>query len=518
MKVTKKRLKLIKRFEKKNKSEEEKFKIKNLFVEKHLSKWIWGIGLVVGLSLTFLLSSPKQAALFINKTGMIILVILFVSILSLYLFKFWSKFLLFRPLSLLGILIISMVVIGGIIIVLPQVSNYFIPLAFLSILVSLLFVPALSIIVTLLLAILFSISTRSLEILPVLAVGGMVGAYSASFVHQRTDLTKSGLYVGLANVFTILAVSLLANYSMSEIIPLTLWGMGSGLFSSILATVVLPYLETYFGVITDIKLLELSNFNSPLLNRLTVEAPGTHHHTIMVASLAEVGAEAIDANSLLTRVGAYYHDIGKIIRPHFFFENSKAGGVDYYHSQVSPNLSSVIIISHVKDGLELAKIFRLPQVVIDIIAQHHGTGLIAYFYRKALLETKEDDSVDESNFRYPGPKPKTKEATIVMLADSVAADFRFSSWKSPKGIKARIQKVINNKLKDHQLDEADLSLRDVNLISEAFTRVLTGLSHARKRYPEEMLDNEKRNLKNQQYVGRKGSRAYFKKGSLPYSR
>ncbi len=488
MKVTKKRLKLIKRFEKKNKSEEEKFKIKNLFVEKHLSKWIWGIGLVVGLSLTFLLSSPKQAALFINKTGMIILVILFVSILSLYLFKFWSKFLLFRPLSLLGILIISMVVIGGIIIVLPQVSNYFIPLAFLSILVSLLFVPALSIIVTLLLAILFSISTRSLEILPVLAVGGMVGAYSASFVHQRTDLTKSGLYVGLANVFTILAVSLLANYSMSEIIPLTLWGMGSGLFSSILATVVLPYLETYFGVITDIKLLELSNFNSPLLNRLTVEAPGTHHHTIMVASLAEVGAEAIDANSLLTRVGAYYHDIGKIIRPHFFFENAGLSK-NNHHEKVTPNVSSIIVTSHVKDGVELAQENRLPQVIIDIIREHHGTGLIAYFYREALLKgnKRDKESIEEENFRYPGPKPQTKEAAIVMLADSAEAAFRFSPRKTLKSIETQVNKIIDNKLKDGQLDECNLTLREITKIRDAFTRTLIGIVHTRGRYPEEML-------------------------------
>ena len=488
MKVMKNRLKLIKRFEKEKTPQEERFKLKNLFVEKHLSKWIWGIGLVVGLSLVFLLSSPKEAALFINKAGMIILITLFVSISSLYLFKFWPKFLLFKPLSLLGILIISTVIIGGIITVLPQVSNYFIPLAFLSILVSLLFVPALSIMVTLLLAILFSISTQSLEILPVLAVGGMVGAYSASFVHQRTDLTKSGLYVGLANVLVILAVSLLANYSVSEIIPLTLWGMGSGLFSSILATVVLPYLETYFGVITDIKLLELSNFNSPLLNRLTLEAPGTHHHTIMVASLAEAGAEAIGANSLLTRVGAYYHDVGKIIRPHFFFENAGLSK-NNHHDRVRPNISSIIVTSHVKDGVELAQENRLPQAIIDIIREHHGTGLIAYFYREALLKgnKRDKESIEEENFRYPGPKPQTKESAIVMLADSVEAAFRFAPRKTLKSIEAQVNKVIDNKLKDGQLDECNLTLREISRVRDAFTRTLIGIVHTRGRYPEEML-------------------------------
>jgi len=171
----------------------------------------------------------------------------------------------------------------------------------------------------------------------------------------------------------------------------------------------------------------------------------------------------------------------------------------------NPNLSSKIILSHVKDGLELARIYRLPKVVVDIIAEHHGTSLIAYFYRKALLEKRGKGSVEESSFRYPGPKPRSKESAIVMLADSVEADSRFSSGKSHKGIESQIKRVINNKLKDNQLDETDLTLRDLNRIAKAFTRVMAGLSHTRGRYPEEMLKGGGEINQNQQYVERKSS-------------
>ncbi|MFQ5835224.1 MAG: HDIG domain-containing metalloprotein [bacterium] len=420
---------------------------------------------------------------------MVILITFFVIIFFIYLWRFWAQFLMAKPLSLCTILIISMALMGRIIIHLPQVSNYFIPMAFLSTLTSLLFAPSLSVVVTLLLSILFSLNAQSLDLLPVLVVGGIVGAYSATFVHQRTDLTKGGLYVGMSNVLIILAVGLLANYSFVDVASFALWGMGSGIFSSILVLMVLPYPETYFGITTDIKLLELSNLNLPLLNRLSIEAPGTYHHTMMVASLAEAGAEAVGANSLLARVGAYYHDMGKILRPHFFFENAGTGtGKNSYHDKIAPNLSSMIVISHVKDGVELAQRNRLPQLVIDIIREHHGTGLIAYFYREALKERgKEKESIYEENFRYPGPKPQTKESAIVMLADSVEAAFRFSPQKTLKSIHSQVKKVVNNKLKDNQLDECDLTLGETARMSDAFVRTLTGVIHTRGRYPEEML-------------------------------
>lgn len=485
----KKRLKIVKRFEKREKSNYPGFKIRNIFARSHLWKWAWGAGLISSLSLVFLLP-PTSEITFFNKLGMIILITFFVIIFFIYLWRFWVQFLIPKPLSLCAILIISMALMGRIIILLPQVSNYFIPIAFLSILGALLFAPSLSIVVTLLLGILFSINAESLDLLPVLVMGGMVGTYSATFVHQRTDLTKGGLYVGISNVLIIIAVGLLASYSFVKVASSMAWGMGSGIFSSILALTVLPYLETYFGITTDIKLLELSNLNLPLLNRLSIEAPGTYHHTIMVASLAEAGAEAVGADFLSARVGAYYHDVGKILRPHFFFENA-GDGKNNYHSKIAPNLSSMIVISHVKDGVELAQRNRLPQVVIDIIREHHGTGLIAYFYREALKERgKEKESIHEENFRYPGPKPRTKESAIVMLADSVEAAFRFSPQKTLKGIQLQVKKVVDNKLKDNQLDECDLTLGEIARISDAFVRILAGVIHTRGRYPEEMLKSQ----------------------------
>lgn len=262
-----------------------------------------------------------------------------------------------------------------------------------------------------------------------------------------------------------------------------------------MVTVTLPYLEAYFGVTTDIKLLELTDLSHPLLKRLSIEAPGTYHHSIMVASLAIAGAESIGANALLVRVGAYYHDIGKIIRPHFFFESSGLEDIaGKSHQKINPNLSSTIIISHVKDGIELAKIHRLPRTVIGIIAEHHGKGLIAYFYRKALQKKELREQIEEVSFRYPGPKPQSKESAIIMLADSVEADSHFSPRKTHSGspltrneISSRIEKVINNKLKDHQLDECNLTLEELAKIKEAFTRAFTGLVHTRGRYPKEML-------------------------------
>ncbi|MCD6472694.1 HDIG domain-containing protein [Candidatus Aerophobetes bacterium] len=479
MKFTKKRLKRVKT---EKKEDEKSFKIKCLFKKSHLWEWIWGISLEICLSLLFLLPFAKGMTFF-NKVGMIILISLFITILFIYWRHFYSQFLTPKLLSLSLILIVLTCLMGRVVIFLPNISIYFIPIPFLSILFSLFFGFSLSVVVTLFLSILFSINAGSLPLMPVLMVGGMVGAYSACFVHERVDLSKGGVYIGIFNVCTIWAVGLLNGYLYIKIISLSLWGMSNGLFSSILALTILPYVETYFGITTDIKLLELSNPNHPLLHRLFIEAPGTYHHAVIVASLAEVAAESIGSNSLLCRVGAYYHDIGKVLRPHFFFENSEITKEDY-HKKVTPTLSSTIIISHVKDGVELARENRLPQAVIDILEQHHGKGLMAYFYRKALLKAKNDkEFIDEESFRYAGPKPQTKEAGIIMLADSVEADFRFSPSKSSKSIEAQIKKVVWNKINDGQLEECDLTLKEIAKIIEAFTRVLTGLVHTRGGYP-----------------------------------
>ncbi|NQS89469.1 HDIG domain-containing protein [Patescibacteria group bacterium] len=476
------------------KSEPTERGIKKIFAKSYFSQWLWGMGMAGGLFLVFLF--PFSASLTV-KLGTVILIVLSALIFLIYLFRFYPKLLTVNFLPLFLVLILSTSLMGKIVLFLPQISNYFVPIAFLSILFSLFFNPTSAVLVTAFLSIVFAVNAKSLEILPVLFFGGVVGIYGASFIHQRADITKVGVWIGFTNLITILGMGLVAKFSLAQILISGLWGLGSGIFSSILVTVSLPYLETYFGITTDIKLLELTDLNHPLLKRLSIEAPGTHHHAMMVATLAVAGAENIGANALLARVGAYYHDIGKVTRPHFFFENSGLEDLtDKSHQKVNPNLSSTIILSHVKDGTELAKIHRLPKVVIDIISEHHGKSLIAYFYRKALEEKKNEEQVDETSFRYPSHRPQSKESAIVMLADSLEADFRFSSGRVSKGssltrhkISSRIEKVMDNKLKDHQLDECNLTLRELTKIKEAFARVFAGLAHTRGRYPEEVLKN-----------------------------
>lgn len=505
MKDMKKKLEKKSRRVEKRESELSKFvKFKEIFTESYVPFWLWFWGTISGICLIYLLFSPF---FFYQKIGVVAIVGIFIFTLSVGLFRFYPEFLSVKYLILLATLLLITAFISKIVMLLPQIPDVFLPIAFLSIFLSLFFNLFISLFGLSMLSILFVLGSGEFELLPVLFCGGVVGAYAASLIHQRTDITRIGVWVGLINLATVVGIGLIRDFSLQKIAVLGLWGMGSGIFSSILITVSLPYIETYFSITTDIRLLELIDLNHPLLRRLSIEAPGTYHHAIMVATLAVAAAEAVGANPLLARVGAYYHDIGKIARPHFFFENSRmeSRGNDH-HLNVNPNLSSKIIISHVRDGLELARIYRLPQVVIDIIAEHHGTSLIAYFYRKALLEKKEKGVVEESSFRYPGPKPRSKESAIVMLADSVEADSRFSSGKSHKGLEAQIRRVINNKLKDNQLDETDLTLRELNKITEAFTRVMTGLSHTRGRYPEEMLKSERGANQSQQYVGGESSR------------
>jgi putative nucleotidyltransferase with HDIG domain len=225
--------------------------------------------------------------------------------------------------------------------------------------------------------------------------------------------------------------------------------------------------------------LELSNPNRPLLKRLLMEAPGTYHHSILVGNLAEAAAEAVHADATLVRVGSMYHDIGKLKRPYFFIENQFTQ--DNPHDKIAPTLSSLIITSHVKDGLELAKENKLPQQIQDIIAQHHGDGLVSFFYHKAL---EERDDVPEEAFHYEGPKPQTKEAALVALADNVEAAVRSMKQPTPGRVEGLVRKIIKDKLNDGQLNQCDLTFQDLDRIAMAFVRVLSGIFHSRVEYPD----------------------------------
>lgn len=260
-------------------------------------------------------------------------------------------------------------------------------------------------------------------------------------------------------------------------------GFLGGIITGILVAGITPIFESLFGFITYIKLLELANLNQPLFQRMIIEAPGTYHHSIIVASLVEAAAEAIGANSLLAKVSAYYHDIGKLAKPHYYIENQPSN--DNRHDKLSPKMSSLIIISHVKEGHELALKVKLGQPIINIIREHHGTSLVSYFYEKAKKNKDESiRSLTESDFRYPGPKPQTKEAGLVMLGDVIEASSRTLSNPTPARIRSLVRERIERIYTDGQLDDCELTLKNLNTIAETFTRILTGIFHHRVEYPQ----------------------------------
>ncbi|MDD3089062.1 MAG: HDIG domain-containing protein, partial [Candidatus Omnitrophica bacterium] len=261
------------------------------------------------------------------------------------------------------------------------------------------------------------------------------------------------------------------------------WGLAAGVLSSFIVMGLLPLFEHFFKVPTNISLLELSDLNHPLLKTLALEAPGTYHHSIMVGNLAEASCDAIGANSLLARVGAYYHDIGKISKPEYFSENEMGSGSR--HANLTPSMSALIISKHVKDGIEIAHKYKLNQAIMDLITQHHGDSMISYFYQKAIEKSEDGSVLNEEDFRYPGPKPQTKEGAILLLADSVEASSRALEDPTPSSIRNLVRKIINNKFIDGQLDECDLTLRDMHKIADSFVRVLMAVFHTRLSYPEE---------------------------------
>jgi putative nucleotidyltransferase with HDIG domain len=314
-------------------------------------------------------------------------------------------------------------------------------------------------------------------------VGSVVGAHRVARCEQRSILVKAGLTVGWINLLMILSYYLISGdpFKMALLSDLIMGFLG-GALTSVLVLGIAPIVESFFGYTTDIKLLELANMDNPILKDVILQAPGTYHHSVIVGSLAEAGAKSIAANPLLARVSAYYHDIGKLKKPLYFIEN--AGGADNKHDHLTPSMSSLILISHVKDGVELARENHLGQRIAHIIQQHHGTSLISYFYQKAKeKENPEMGSLNEEDFRYPGPKPQTKEAGIVMLADAVEAASRTLSEPTPSRIRGLVQRITNNIFLDGQLEECELTLKDLQKIEESFSRILTAIFHQRIDYP-----------------------------------
>lgn len=312
----------------------------------------------------------------------------------------------------------------------------------------------------------------------------VVAVYTVSRVQQRYDVFRAGLIAAIVAAWMVTALFSLDGVSWM------MWGWnavaaaGSGLASAILVVGFLPLVEDLFGITTTFKLLELANPSQPLLRELQMKAPGTYHHSILVGNLAEAAAEAIGADALLVRVGSYYHDIGKTKRPYFFVENQL--GMANQHDRISPRLSALVITAHVKEGLEMAREYKLPAIIQDFIATHHGTSLVSFFYHQAV-QAEGHRQVQEDHFRYPGPRPRTRETGIVMLADGVEASCRSLKNPTAEQIEAMVRKIVDTRLSDGELSEAPLTLKEIEKIAGAFMRVLSGLFHQRIEYPDQVF-------------------------------
>ena len=374
-------------------------------------------------------------------------------------------------------------------------SGYLVPVAMGTILIAVLLNPGLAMLMSMVFAVFTALITgNDFRFMLVALFGGLIAVYSVSQVSRRSDLTRAGFYVAALNLLTVVGLFLYAGtlrleYDILREFSISIIAaIGNGLFSAVMAIGLLPYLESGFGLTTSVTLLELANPNHPILKKLLMEAPGTYHHSLVVANLAEAAAEVIGADPLLVRVGAFYHDIGKLKRPYFFIENQLG---DNPHEKISPNLSALIITSHLKDGLEMARKGKLPQVIQDIIGQHHGNSLVSYFYHQAVEKCQDSkDILCEANFRYEAPLPQTKEAAIILLADSVEAAAR--SLPKPIGgrIEGIVRKIVKEKLNDGQLDQCDITLKDLDAAALTFVRILSGIYHTRIEYPEKELKAE----------------------------
>ncbi|MGM0437235.1 MAG: HD family phosphohydrolase [Bacillota bacterium] len=437
---------------------------------------------------------------YINIIGVILVILILIISAAYYLWQYkpqiWNdnkKLVLIEALTVFIVLLAKIISIFQI-----NYLLYLVPVAAASILIAVLIDSKTSIVLTLFISMLVAlVFGGEFDALIVGFIGGLVGIFSVSKVSQRSDLVRAGFYVSgvlLVLIFALNSIQLTNDWVMMT----QAMGMGvlNGILVAVLANGLLPYLENGFGFTSAVKLLELSNPSQPLLKRMLVEAPGTYHHSVIVGNLAEAAADKVDgADSLLARVAAYYHDIGKLRRPYFFIDNQFGG--ENPHDKISANLSSLIIKSHVKDGVELAKEYKLPDEIIDIIKQHHGTNLISFFYQEAVKNSKHDE-IKESDFRYDGPKPQSKEAAIIMLADIVEATVRSKQFNknNHNRIESFVRSIIREKLTENQLDECDLSLKDLDIIAENFVKVLTGIYHQRVEYPDNLMEEIKEGDKN----------------------
>ncbi|HHU48396.1 MAG TPA: HDIG domain-containing protein [Clostridiales bacterium] len=400
---------------------------------------------------------------------------------------FFEKELLYKT-RLIVMTGVILTLVAGLTYAAALINPYLIPSSMAGILLAVLINTRIGMIINLVMALLAGLLS-GMQVGPVAMtmVGGTIGISMLKSIQQRNSLVWAGIGIAVGNLFTITAYEMLTQSGWLGPLSSSLWGVLAGLVAGILTIGTLPIWENIFDVVTPIKLVELGNPNQDILKRLLMETPGTYHHSIIVANLAESAADAIGANGLLARVGAYYHDIGKLERPYFFKENQLS--IENPHDELDPELSTGIITSHVTDGLELARKFKVPTVIQNFISEHHGTTPVVYFFHKA--KNKENTQVKLEDFRYPGPKPRSRETAIVMLADTAEAAVRAMSDHAPEKVEALIRKLIREKLDDGQFDDCNLTLRDMNTIAVTFTSVFSGIFHERVKYPNVDLKAER---------------------------
>jgi len=391
-------------------------------------------------------------------------------------------------LLLLAILTAAVMGVGGVVV--NQIGAYemLIPVTVLSLTVAVLFGQELAfvgtLVASLLVAVVFGLG---LPFLTGSAVAGIAAIATAAGVRRRRDFYLPMLVVALAYAVAIGAMGLVDGARWEQLLRRAAWGVLAGFGSVLLVTLLLPLLESLFSVTTDITLLELADLNRPILRKLMLEAPGTYHHSLVVGSLAEAGAEAVGGNPLVARVSAYYHDIGKIGKAEYYVENQSSARSR--HEKLSPTMSCLIVESHVREGAEIARKEKLPRGILNAILEHHGTTLMSFFYHKAK---QNDPEAEEADFRYPGPKPGSKETAVLMLADAVEAAARSLSEPTPSRIRGVVTRILDARVEDGQLDESPITFEDLAKIRESFIPILTALFHARVHYPGAPISEERR--------------------------
>ena len=408
---------------------------------------------------------------------------------SLVIAIFGLSLLLFRPqlyqdfasLTLFAVLFGIVIAAAAIVSRLPEMRPELVPIAFAAIIISVLFDSRISVIAAMTLAVLIGGQTifRGTNALFINLLGGVAAAFSVRVLRRRNQTYHSTLIIGTAYLLAATAIGMTLGWAMRDIAFSAAWGAANALISVMLAMWLLPLAEEFTGIDTDLRLLEWSDLNRDLMRRLSVEAPGTYAHTMAIANLAEAAANGIGANGLLARVGAYYHDIGKLKKPQYFVENQPKGRNP--HDKLKPATSASIIRNHVREGLELAAEHRLPRAVRAFITEHHGTGQISYFLEKA--KDRDGPIANPSEFMYPGPLPQTPETAVVMLADGVEAATRVLAEPTPQKIRDVIDLIVKQRMDQGQLREAPLTLRQIEQIKEQFARVLIGMHHNRIDYP-----------------------------------